>query len=523
MHVDKIAIIGSGPSGLVALNEFLHTTKNGSSLINSFRTAENKFPVDPAFQEIIVFEQNGNIGGTWNYSKSTDPAFPADLTSYSRPENLRPSLDPPTEDALLQSSVERPFLRSVFPGVMEDRPRWNKSGLYDDLFTNVSDRLMRFSSGYDIDSGTDKNANPYAPFITHKDVLSYLSKFADANDLRKHVRFHSSVEKVYKKGNKWILIVVQLDTENGVEKWYREEFDAVLIATGRFNTPFIPYFENMDRFIANHPNCVSHTKAYRNTDEYENKKVLLVGSSISAVDLLQYLIPKCKEIWLSFNSPKLSVKPPQAKAAPGRWMRDILNDENAGFHRCARIKTFTEDGGVEFEDGQVVHGFDKILFATGYHLFYPFLEIPENRDRSYIRVYSGKKGQSNYALTKADNAYLYTFTVGEPTLCYIGIAHNPLLFLTAEASAIAVAGVWSGAKQLPPLVEQKYWCEKKLEYQADGLQMLDEHQFRPFARELYEYAPKERINLLQLVHDDEVEESRNILREIFYKISRASV
>lgn len=55
MNVDKIAIIGSGPSGLVALNEFLHTAKDGSSLINSFRTSENKIPVDPAFREIVVF------------------------------------------------------------------------------------------------------------------------------------------------------------------------------------------------------------------------------------------------------------------------------------------------------------------------------------------------------------------------------------------------------------------------------------------------------------------------------------
>ncbi|ODQ44628.1 hypothetical protein PICMEDRAFT_74343 [Pichia membranifaciens NRRL Y-2026] len=522
MNVDKIAIIGSGPSGLVVLNEFLHTAKDGSSSINSFRTSENKIPVDPAFREIVVFEQNGSIGGTWNYSESTDPAFPADLESYSTPENLRPSLDPPFEKELLHTSVEEPLLRSIAPGVMKSRALWNKSGVYDDLFTNVSDRLMRFSSGYDIDSGADMSANPYAPFITHKDVLNYLGKFADANDLQRHVRLHTSVEKVYKKGNKWTLVVVQLDTANGIEKWYTEQFDAVLIATGRFNIPFIPYVENMDRFIVNHPDCVSHTKAYRNTDAYENKKVLLVGSSISAVDLLQYMIPKCKEVWLSFNSPKVTVQPAR-EAAPGQWMRDILNDESAGFHRCARIKRFTKDDGVEFEDGQVVHGFDKILFATGYHLFYPFLDIPENRDSNYIRVYSGKKGQSNYALTKADNAYLYTFTVGEPTLCYIGIAHNPLLFLTAEASAIAVAGVWSGGKHLPSLTEQKFWCDQKLECQADGLQMLDEHQFQPFARELYKYAPKNRIDLLQQVHDDEVDESRNILREIFYKISRASV
>lgn len=520
MEVNKIAIIGSGPSGLVALNEFIHTSKAGSSTIKTFQTEDNEIPEDPAFQEIVVFEQNGSIGGTWNYSEKTDPAFPTDKRKFSSPENIRQCLDSPSDAELQGCSVEKPFIRPITSDVIKNGSLWNKSGVYDDLFTNVPDRLMRFSSGYDIDTNTEDSANPYAPFTTHEKVLEYLNKFAEKNGLNEYVRYNSSVEKVYKKQNKWVLTVVQLDIETGVEKWYSEIFDAVLVATGRFNFPFIPYIENMQRFILDHPNCVSHTKAYRNTNEFENKKVLLVGSSISAVDLLQYLIPTCKEVWLSFNSSKITAQPQARNDSPGQWMRDILGDENAGFHRCARIKRFTDDGGVEFEDGQIVHGFDKILFATGYHLFYPFLEVPENRDKDYIRVLSGKKGEPNYARTKADNTYLYTFTVGEPTLCYIGIAHNPLLFLASEANAIAIAGVWSNSKKLPSIEEQKKWSEQQLEAQADGLQMFDEFEFQSFVKELYEYAPKDRVNLLQLVHDNEVDQSRNTLRKIFYDISK---
>lgn len=54
--VDSIAIIGAGPSGLAALYEFLHTSKQG---VSSFGSKE---PEEKAFEEIVVFEQKSNPG-----------------------------------------------------------------------------------------------------------------------------------------------------------------------------------------------------------------------------------------------------------------------------------------------------------------------------------------------------------------------------------------------------------------------------------------------------------------------------
>ncbi|KAG0681076.1 hypothetical protein C6P40_003377 [Pichia californica] len=519
MNIDKIAIIGGGPSGLVALNEFLHTAKDGTSTINSFITSENKLPFNPAFKDIVLFEQNSNIGGTWNYSKKTDPLLPTNK-DYSLPNNIRPSLSSPTENELLGTTFEKPLIRSIQSDLVKEDLLWNKSGVYDDLFTNVGNRLMRFSSGYDIKSNVLKD-NPYNPFIKHQNVLDYLNKFTEKNNLKSYIRFNSSIEKIYKKKNKWIIVVVNFDRKNNIEKWYSEKFDSVLIATGRFNIPFVPFIENMDKFIKKNPNSISHTKSFRNIDDYENKKVLIVGSSIGAIDLLQYMIPKCKEVWLSSNSTKkITIKPKDNILKQGQWIYDILNDENAKFKRCCKIKKFSNDGNsIEFEDGEKINGFDKILFATGYHLHYPFLEIPENKDKNYIKILSGKKNESNYAFTKADNAFLYVFTVNEPTLCYTGIAHNPLLFLTAEANAIAIAGVWSNSKKLPSINDQKKWCKEKLDVQVDGLQMFDEYGFKTYAKELYQYAPEKRINLINLVQDEEVDKSRNVLKKIFYEIS----
>lgn len=520
MAVKKIGIIGAGPGGLVALNEFLHTGIDGKSTITSLKSKENKLPDKSAFEELVVFEQSGNVGGVWNYTSQTDPDFPT-TKDYSHPNSVRPSLEAPTEQELYKTSVKTPFQREIISKEAKEDLFWSKSAVYDDLFTNIPSRLMRFSSGFDIDYvGTEKDINVYHPFARHQQVLKYIEDFTDQNNLKKYIRFNTAVEKVYKKGDKWIVVAVQIDREKGIEKWYSESFDALVLAVGRFNVPFIPKIENLEEFEKSHPGVVSHTKSFRSTDEYVGKKVLLVGTSISATDLLQYLIPKSKEVWLSSNSTDLEKSLTNNEHFD--WMDDILSDPNVDIHRCPRIKKFTQNG-VQFTDGQEAEGFDKILFATGYHLSYPFLNIPENEGKSYIDISSGRDDQPNYAYTKVDNVYLYTFTVGEPTLCHIGIPQNPLFFLTAEVNAIAIAGVWSGFKHLPPISEQIEWCKERLRGKNRSFQLFDENSIKPYYSKLYELSPAGRLDLQQVLRDGEIAEAKKVLKDLFYAFARGEI
>lgn len=509
MNIHRVAIIGAGPSGLASLNELLHTSKDGESTIRSFHAAENNTPTNPAF-EVVAFEQGSDIGGTWNYSHDTDPSVPG----HSKPDKVRSALPVPEE--IDNTTFDKPLPAD---SNITNINFWNKSGLYDNLFTNVPDKLMRFSAGLDLNPQSSPNSdNPYHPFVTRQHVSEYLHNFTEVNNLKEHIRFNSTVEKLYKKDNKWILNI--LVTEETGNKWYSETFDAVMLCNGRFKIPFVPEIEGLDDFVDRNPDCVTHTKAFRDVTPYKGKKVLLVGSSISAIDLLQYLIPACKEVWLSSNSTspvKVNKEKNNNKEKPkeGQWIHDILHDENLEFHRCSRIKRFEGDT-VIFEDGSVEQ-FDKIIFATGYHLSYPFLNIPENEGKNYINILSGKKGDDNHAMTKADGVYMYTFSVADPTLAFIGIAHTPLIFLMSELGAMAVAGVWSNCKQLPSVDEQERWCQEKLASSKDGLTMISENDFKSFVDELYPLAPKGRINFNDLIVNDEVELSRVVLKKLFYK------
>lgn len=511
MSVKRIAIVGAGPSGLVSLNEFLHTNSDGTSTITTLKSDNILLPKSPAFEEVVVFEQNDDVGGVWLYNRNYDPKFP-NTDNYSDPFSVRPNLNTPSDEELEGYSKSNPLVKPILEDkVIENL--WNKSAVYDDLFTNVPNRLMRFTSGFDIEvDGTDKESNIYYPFVSHDKVLEYLKKYADKFELRKYIRFNAVVEKVFKKGEKWIVVVVQFDPINRTERWYKEEFDAVVCSVGRFNVPFVPQIEGLTEFNKTHPGVLSHTKSFRNTDDFKDKKVLLVGSSISAIDLLQYFIPDCKEVWLSTNSSTTKYVDDDAND----WMSQVLRDESLPIHRCPRIKRFLENG-VEFQDGTIATDFDRILFATGYHLSYPFLHIEENKDKEYIKIGSGDDYQPNYARTKAENVYLYIFTIGEPTLAHIGLCHNPLFFLVAEADVIAMAGVWSGAKELPPIEKQKEWCANRLKGKTSKFQMYDENTIIPYIEDCYKYSPNNRFDMTKIFIKDEVKESKEVLKTLFYK------
>lgn len=533
-NIKKIAIIGSGPGGLTTLNELLHTDKNGNStLINP--SSNSIYPNNPAFDEIVVFEQNDKIGGVWNYSKETDLNFSKFLNNtlnnndYSKPENLRPHLfDINNEELknLKNSDKSNPIIIKSSPELYEkyNKLLWNKSGVYDNLFTNIPQNLMRFSTSFN-DSINKSNSKIYEPFTTHENVLNYLNDYVLKYDLLKYIRFNSSVEKVYKEDNKWFISVCKFNNELKNFEFYTEKFDAVVISIGRFNIPFYPKIQGMKEFTLNNPNIIIHSKLFRKSNDLINKKVLIVGSSVSALDIAQYLLPIC-ELHISSNSKTISIAAADDdddnddKKQNKKWSEKIFSDNSLNWKKHGRILKFDNINNlIEFEDGTIEEKFDKIIFCTGYHLYYPFLDIPENENKEYISISSGFDDNNNYAMTKVDNLYLYTFTISDPTLCHTGIAHNPLFFLTSEANAISIAGVWSNNKKLPSIEIQREFIKNRFKGKKIGFQVYDETSIRDLINECYKLSPNNRFNFLPYINDGEIKKSKEILTKLFYKFS----
>ncbi|KAI0464788.1 hypothetical protein LJB42_002413 [Komagataella kurtzmanii] len=464
-QVKSVAIIGAGPSGLAALYELLHTSREGTSSVGGASSES------PAFEEVVVFEQKNKSGGIWA-PYYDDPGYllpPQDLletSQYNNPDVIHPKVKPPK--GIDEATFEKPI--EVEVADREQKLQWAASGVYADLFTNIPSRFMRFSY---LPNPHNSKENKIYPFITNQEVESRLNNFINENDLEKHIRLNSHVDSVEKLGQKWVVTVKE--TGGRKAKWYRQSFDAVIVANGHYTVPYIPKTPGLAEFNKVHPGSIIHSKAYRDPSIFDGKKVLFVGGSITSLDLVKYAFPRASQVTISKRGPHLVF--PYINAA----------SESQGIVTKPTIDRFDASSkSVTYSDGTKGE-YDLIILATGYHYHYPFL-------RDALKVID----PSN--LSRVKGLYLDVFSMKDPTLAALSVSVTPLNFHAIESEAMAIAGVWSNAKALPSIEDQYKWENKRVEATADSLffHYYDhEHLVPDLVDKLFELAPKKRQHPLQ--------------------------
>lgn len=446
-NIKSIAVIGAGPAGIACVNELAHVACNGvSSLEEKVKPAQG----DAAFDKIVCFEQNDKIGGVWNFFAKPDPKMPSlnmlKNDKFNTPDGIFEYSKFPTASALKKTSPVAPFVK-VTDKTLEEEFKWNKNAAYKDLFTNIPERFMKFSyTPYENIS----RGRFLEPLVSIDDVRKYLEKIVEEYSLSNYFRTNSSVELVEKdeKTNKWVLTIRKKPRFSKIEQWYTEEFDAVVVANGHCNVPFIPKTEGLSDFVTKYPNVVRHSKSFRNASDFANGRVLLCGSGTSSADLTQYLAPIAKSVTISQRSKTVY-----------SWIEECFKcSPDVQFK--PRIKRYISDDPtkpqtVEFEDGTFGQ-FDHIILSTGYHYHFPFLP----KSKEYVKIYNDSYN-SQSPINKIGNLYLYTFSIKDNSLATIGIPTLGLMFHAMEYSAAAIAGVFSGFKKLPSLEEQTKWDDSR--------------------------------------------------------------
>ncbi|CCE83111.1 Piso0_003683 [Millerozyma farinosa CBS 7064] len=495
-NVKKIAVIGGGPGGLAALYEFLHTNKDGSSTVGKEKAA------DPAFEKIVVFEQKDKAGGIWASDvEHSDPLFlPQELLdteSYNDPDVIHPEIEQPS-GLTLENSYDSPLVLNENRKALE----WSSSGIYAELFTNIPTRFTRFSYLPDEEKYHDESRVIY-PFLTHQELSQRLYGLIERENLSHYIRTNTRVEKVQKnEEGQWVITAKR--KEQGKEYWYQEEFDAVVVANGHYTVPNIPRIEGLAEYHRANHSLLLHAKSYRDRNIFKDKKVLVVGNSISSANLLQYIFPLAGETYLSKRSRHI-VFP---------WIETAT--QSKGIKVKPAINRFIpETKEVEFTDSTTVKDFDVILFTTGYHYHYPFL-----------KDILGVVEPSN--LSRVSGLYLNTFSLKDPTLAVTGVAISHLNFHTIETSAAAIAGVWSNVKALPHKEELQAWEEDHKKSTGDNLlfHFYPPEKVRDFINELSPYFPRARPDPLSrdepyLMKDMDLANAR--LEKLFYDLKDGRV
>ncbi len=142
-----------------------------------------------------------------------------------------------------------------------------QSRIYRSLHINTSRERMQFSD-FPMPAS-------YPDYPRHELVAAYFEGYADAFDLKRHVRFETTVRHARKNAGGW-----QVELDSG----QLEQFDALIVANGHHWDPRFPE----PRFPGSFSGLELHSHDYVSPTEphdLRGKRVLVVGMGNSAVDI----------------------------------------------------------------------------------------------------------------------------------------------------------------------------------------------------------------------------------------------
>ncbi|TVY84717.1 Thiol-specific monooxygenase [Lachnellula suecica] len=378
-NVKKIAIIGAGPAGMA---------------VAKFLIAEEYF------EKIDIYEQQSEVGGVWNYTPKEGEKVPVPSTS--------PNVPP--EKPFWPDGAKAP----IFPNPM-----------YEHLNTNIPKRLMAYS---------DLEFLPESLlFPTRQDVQDYLIRYSQ--DIRSLISFTTQVEDIRSlEGSRWELTARSTVTGKSTKALY----DAVIVSNGHYSVPFIPSVAGIEAFNTAYPNIITHSKIYRSPEVFVNKKVIVVGSGASGLDISTQISLVCQKPLL--NSVRTT---------------SLLQFGQENKKEVPPIDEYlVEERGVRFEDGRIEKDIDAIVYATGYFYSYPFLKSLDPRVL--------KNGRRVMGL------YQHIFSIDHRTLAFMALPQKVNPFPISEVQAAALSKVWSNRLDLPTKEEMITWEKKRAVEAGDG-------------------------------------------------------
>ncbi|KAL2040697.1 hypothetical protein N7G274_006676 [Stereocaulon virgatum] len=405
--IQRVAIIGAGPGGVVAAKYLL---------------GEN------CFSKIDVYEQRASFGGVWNYSSDPQPEkldIPSTNPHQPLEEPTWRSTSTSSPNGLANSKTER-IPTFITP-------------MYENLESNIPHTIMKHS-----DAPLENNAL----FPSRQTILQYLEEYA--HDTRHLVHFSTQITSITLTNSKtqptWLLQSRSLSTNKISHPTTNTTtpYDALILATGHHTTPHLPSIPGLRAWNTANPGTRTHSKHYRRPRPYRGKKVLVIGNAASGTDIARQIASVCKQPLLLSS----------------RSENEFAFGDGGGVEGVGEVGEFLppEQGkgvrAVRFKDGRVEGGIDAVLFATGYYYSFPFLEsLSPPLTRTGERV---------------EGTFQHIFWRHEATLAFMGLPSKIIPFRTFEGQAAVIARVWSGRLDLPSEEGMREWEEAVVREKGAG-------------------------------------------------------
>lgn len=249
--------------------------------------------------EIVCFEKQAGWGGLWNFT------WRAGLNEYGEPVH---------------------------------------GSMYRYLWSNGPKECLELA-----DYTFDEHFGQPIPSFPPREVLyDYITGRAKKENLERYVRFSTAVRHVE---HIEATDTFQVRTQDLLaDQELTEEFDYVIVCTGHFSVPNMPFFAGLDRF----PGRILHSHDFREAREFTEKDVLIVGSSYSAEDIaLQSHKYGARSVTISYRTAPMGFD----------WPQGITE---------VPLLTHLEDKVAHFKDGSS-QAIDAIVLCVGYQHYFPFL------------------------------------------------------------------------------------------------------------------------------------------------------
>ena len=251
-HSFSVAIIGAGPGGLIAAKSCL----------------------DAGHRPVTIFEATPRFGGIWN------------LDNVTSKEQLLPVIQR-EESAMLSFAPSYP---------------------------NMTLNTSRFQTCFPQLPFTESDGD----FVGREDFLKYIKRFVDHFNLHRFIMFNCRVERLERAkggdGYEWNVFFRNVSSTADQNDVQRLHFQRVVVAVGLFWHPHVPRYPGLNSDFCDTVTCLHSSQIMDPAAHFRGRRVLFVGGSTSASDLLQVAMendvkhiwwactrkPECENVWF-FN------------------------------------------------------------------------------------------------------------------------------------------------------------------------------------------------------------------------------
>lgn len=269
---------------------------SGLAMLRAFESEQKKGNPIP---EIKCYEKQDNWGGMWNYTWRTG------VGKYGEPLH---------------------------------------GSMYKYLWSNGPKECLEFADY----TFSEHFGQPISSYPPREVLFDYIQGRINQSNARDYIQFNTVARWVdYMEEKQQFRVIFDSLKDN---KTFEEYFDYLIVGTGHFSTPNLPYFEGIENF----PGAVMHAHDFRGADQFKDQRLLLIGSSYSAEDIgVQCYKHGSTSVTIAYRSNPIGCNWPEG-----------IKEKSCVTHFDGATAYFKYGSSEEF---------DAVILCTGYQHKFPFL------------------------------------------------------------------------------------------------------------------------------------------------------